>query len=140
MLACDDSGPVCLQAQPRAPPWAIEECDGASLAELRHRHYGVRMHSRFTMSESGTRRHVHVVLHQEQSTPGRIGRLLKERGHALDVRKPRFGDPLPETLENHHAAVIFGGPMSANDNEDWLKREIDWIGVALAEKKPYLGL
>jgi GMP synthase (glutamine-hydrolysing) len=81
-----------------------------------------------------------LVLHQEQSTPGRVGRLLQERGHALDIRKPRFGDPLPETLRAHAGAVIFGGPMSANDPDDFVRREIDWIGVALAEEKPFLGL
>jgi GMP synthase (glutamine-hydrolysing) len=36
-----------------------------------------------------------IVLHQEHSTAGRVGRLLQARGHALDIRKPRYGDPLP---------------------------------------------
>jgi GMP synthase (glutamine-hydrolysing) len=30
--------------------------------------------------------------------------------------------------------------MSANDEEAWLRREIDWIGVPLKEKKPFLGI
>lgn len=81
-----------------------------------------------------------IVLHQEHSTPGRVGRLLVERGYGLDIRRPRYGDPLPETLERHAGAVIFGGPMSANDPDDFLKREIDWIGVPLREEKPFLGL
>lgn len=81
-----------------------------------------------------------IVLHQEHSTPGRVGRLLAERGHRLDIRRPRFGDPLPETLAEHAGAVIFGGPMSANDPDDFVKTEIDWIGVPLKEKKPFLGL
>ena len=33
-----------------------------------------------------------IVLHQENSTPGRVGNALRERGYALDIRKPRFGD------------------------------------------------
>ena len=81
-----------------------------------------------------------VVLHQEQSTPGRVGRLLAARGHSLDVRRPRFGDPLPDTLARHAGAVIFGGPMSANDADDFIHREIDWVGVALKEDKPFLGI
>jgi GMP synthase (glutamine-hydrolysing) len=81
-----------------------------------------------------------IVLHQEHSTPGRVGRLLQERGHRLDIRRPRYGDPLPETLADHAGAVIFGGPMSANDPDDFVKAEIDWIRVPLAEKKPFLGL
>ena len=81
-----------------------------------------------------------IVLHQEHSTPGRVGRLLRERGFPLDIRRPRFGDPLPETLAGHAGAVIFGGPMSANDPDDFVKAEIDWIAVPLKENKPYLGL
>ncbi len=81
-----------------------------------------------------------VVLHQEHSTPGRVGRLLQDRGHALDIRKPRFGDPLPRTMRDHAGAVIFGGPMSANDPDDFIKAEIDWIGTCLKEDAPFLGI
>jgi GMP synthase (glutamine-hydrolysing) len=81
-----------------------------------------------------------VVLHQEHSTPGRVGLRLRAIGHALDIRRPRFGDPLPDTLAGHAGAIIFGGPMSANDDEDWLRRETDWISVALKEEAPFLGL
>ena len=34
-----------------------------------------------------------MILHQEVSTPGRIGHLLREAGYELDIRHPRFGDP-----------------------------------------------
>src|SRR3979411_2921617 len=81
-----------------------------------------------------------VVLHQETSTPGRIGNALAALGHKLDIRRPRFGDPLPETLDGHAGAVIFGGPMSANDPDDFVRREIDWIAVPLREQRPYLGI
>lgn len=81
-----------------------------------------------------------IVLHQQHSTPGAVGQLLVARGHRLDVRRPRFDDPLPDTLADHAGAVIFGGPMSANDPDDFIKRETDWIGVALKERKPFLGI
>jgi GMP synthase (glutamine-hydrolysing) len=81
-----------------------------------------------------------IVLHQEHSTPGRIGNVLRNLGFPLDVRRPRFGDPLPESMAGHAGAVIFGGPMSANDTEDFIRREIDWINVPLNEQKPYLGI
>ena len=81
-----------------------------------------------------------IVLHQEQSTPGRVGLRLMSRGHRLDIRRPRFGDPLPETLAEHAGAVIFGGPMSANDLDDYIGVETDWVGVALRERAPFLGL
>lgn len=81
-----------------------------------------------------------IVLHQEHSSPGRVGRLLRNSGFELDIRRPRYGDPLPGNLDDHAGAIIFGGPMSANDEADFMRREIDWIGVALREQKPFMGI
>src|SRR6202048_208727 len=81
-----------------------------------------------------------IVLHQEPSTPGRVGNALRALGHPLDIRRPRFGDCLPETLDAHAGAIIFGGPMSANDGDDYLAREIDWIEVPLRAHRPFLGI
>src|SRR5258707_816777 len=81
-----------------------------------------------------------IVLHQETSTPGRVGNVLRALGHRLDIRRPRFGDPLPETLDGHAGAVIFGGPMSVNDPDDFIRREIAWIAVPLREQRPFLGI
>ena len=82
-------------------------------------------------------RPVLIVLHQEHSTPGpHRPTSAGARGYRLDIRRPRFGDPLPDTMAAHAGAVIFGGPMSANDGDDFIKREIDWIGVPLREERP----
>jgi GMP synthase (glutamine-hydrolysing) len=81
-----------------------------------------------------------VVLHQELSSPGRVGHLLLESGYDLDVRRPPLGDPLPETLAEHAGAVVFGGPMSANDKDEFVKRETDWLAVPLKENRPFLGI
>jgi GMP synthase (glutamine-hydrolysing) len=86
------------------------------------------------------KRPVLIVLHQEISTPGRVGHALTRLGVPMDIRRPRFGDPLPETLDRHAGAVVFGGPMSANDEDDFVKREIDWMSVPLAEQRPLLGI
>ncbi|KIZ41180.1 glutamine amidotransferase [Rhodopseudomonas palustris] len=85
-------------------------------------------------------RPVLIVLHQEMSTPGRVGNALRALGHPLDIRRPRFGDPLPKTLDGHAGAIIFGGPMSANDPDDYIRREIDWIALPLKEDRPFLGI
>ncbi len=81
-----------------------------------------------------------MVLHQETSTPGRVGNALRALGYRLDIRRPRFGDALPGTLDAHAGAVIFGGPMSANDGDDYLRAEIDWIEIPLRERRPFLGI
>jgi GMP synthase (glutamine-hydrolysing) len=86
------------------------------------------------------KRPVLIVLHQERSSAGRVGQLLAEKGYQLDIRRPVLGDKLPSTLAEHAGAVVFGGPMSANDTEDFVKSEIDWLDVPLREKRPLLGI
>jgi GMP synthase (glutamine-hydrolysing) len=81
-----------------------------------------------------------MILHQGHSTPGRVGALLAQCGYALDIRRPSLGEPLPETLADHAGVMVFGGPMSANDEADWIKREIDWLAAPLSEDKPLLGV
>jgi GMP synthase (glutamine-hydrolysing) len=81
-----------------------------------------------------------IVLHMAHANPGHVGRWFRENGYPLDIRRPFEGDPLPTTLKNHTGAVILGGSQSANDNLDYIKQELDWIGVALEEQKPYLGI
>ncbi|HRF08046.1 MAG TPA: glutamine amidotransferase [Xanthobacteraceae bacterium] len=95
----------------------------------------MRPNKRATMTKK-----ILTILHQERSTPGRVGRLLIERGFMLDVRKPCLGEALPETLQDHVGALVFGGPMSANDDHDGIKREIEWCEVPLKEDKPFLGI
>src|SRR5262245_11100797 len=87
-----------------------------------------------------TRLPILIVLHQGNSTPGRVGHALRERGYTLDIRTPCLGDRLPETLAGHAGAIIFGGPMSVHDRDDYIRREIEWVAVPLKEQKPYLGI
>ena len=81
-----------------------------------------------------------IVLHSERSTPGRVGIMLQEKGYALDIRRPCLGETLPRTMEDHVGAAIFGGPMSANDADAFIREETDWIAVPLKENKPFLGV
>lgn len=90
--------------------------------------------------ERDVTRKVLIILHQENSTPGRVGQWLEKHGYALDIRRPRFGDKLPSTLAEHAGTVVFGGPMSANDRDAYMRRETDWLKVPLAEEKPFLGI
>jgi GMP synthase (glutamine-hydrolysing) len=92
------------------------------------------------MLERDGRDKVLIVLHQDHSTPGRVGAMLAQRGFALDICRPSLGEPLPATLADHAGVVVFGGPMSANDELDWVRREIDWLAVPLSEDKPLLGV
>jgi GMP synthase (glutamine-hydrolysing) len=83
-----------------------------------------------------------LIVHQETSDPGLVGAHLKSLGYHLDIRCPSIGHALPETMEEHDAVVVFGGPMSANDDDTlpFIKQELDWIPVALESGKPFLGI
>lgn len=81
-----------------------------------------------------------MVLHQEHSTPGRVGLALREMGARLDIRRPSLGEPLPKSLAEHDGVVVFGGPMGVNDGVDWIRSEIEWLAAPLAERKPLLGI
>ena len=81
------------------------------------------------------------IVHNRNSQPGQVAAALRAKQWRIDVRCPRAGDPLPETMDGHAAVVIFGGPMSANDDSlPFIRRELDWIPVALDSGKPFLGV
>lgn len=80
------------------------------------------------------------IAHREESDPGRVGQRLRARGYPVDIRRPCIGEDLPETLAGHAGVVVFGGRQSANDKADFIRREIDWMKVPLAEQTPFLGI
>lgn len=83
-----------------------------------------------------------IVVHQETSDPGLVGQLLRENGYDLDIRCPAIGHSLPSTMESYSGTIVFGGPMSANDDNTlpFIRTELDWIPIALESEKPYLGI
>ena len=80
------------------------------------------------------------ILHQKTSEAGDIANKLKIRGFDFEIRRPSLGDSLPTNLKNYSAIVVFGGPMSANDNDEFMKKEIYWIGQVLKSEVPFLGI
>ena len=81
-----------------------------------------------------------VVIHKETTSPGRVGEKLVAMGYELDIRAPVLGEPLPDDLENYAGVVVFGGHMSVNDDEPYLKKEMVWVQQVLAANLPYLGV
>lgn len=93
-----------------------------------------------TVLRPAVKKPVLIVVHQIHSNPGHVGHWFRRNGYPLDIRRHFDGDPLPVTLQDHCGAVIFGGPQSANDALAHIRREVDWVGVALKEEKPFLGI
>ena len=83
-----------------------------------------------------------AVFHSRDPDPGKVREGLAARGFALDGRRPCYGDGLPKDLSGYAAAIVFGGPQSANDDHDpGIRAELDWIEtVALPSGKPVLGI
>ena len=82
-----------------------------------------------------------MIVHQESSDPGRVGDMLRARGYRLDIRRPCLGQELPATMDGHTGCVVFGGPMSANDDHlCFIRDEIDFIPRVVESGKPYLGI
>lgn len=83
-----------------------------------------------------------LIVHQEHSDPGRLATELARRGCVCDLRRTACGDSLPANMDEHAGAVIFGGPMSANDDNvlPFIRMELEWLEVPLREGKPFLGI
>jgi GMP synthase (glutamine-hydrolysing) len=86
-------------------------------------------------------RQVLMIVHQATSITGRVGRLLRSRGYVEDIRCPNLGQALPASLDEYAGVVMFGGPMSANDDhEPGVRAELDWLPRVLMSDTPFLGV
>ena len=83
-----------------------------------------------------------LIDHPVGKRDDRASQLLAARGYALDWRCPGNGESLPEPGPEHCAAVVYGGPESANDVESkaYIRQETDWIGRWIAAERPFLGI
>ena len=81
-----------------------------------------------------------LILHQKKSIAGDIGIKLNRRGYDLNYCRPPLGDSLPENLNIFSLVVIFGGPMSVNDDDDYIKKEINFMKLVIESGIPYLGI
>ena len=82
------------------------------------------------------------IVHQRQSDPGRVGLRLRTLGYEIEVcRHASCEHPLPENFEDYAGVVVFGGPMSANDDhEDYIRSELEWIPKVIESGTPFLGI
>ena len=80
------------------------------------------------------------ILHQKSSEAGSIANKLKKRGYKFEIVRPTLGEDLPTDLKKYSAIVVFGGPMSVNDNDEYMQKEISWVGDVLKTDIPFLGI
>ena len=81
------------------------------------------------------------MLHQENSNPGHVGQWFVRNGYTLDIRKPRFGDPLPgdarEPLRRRH---LRRADERQRQGRVHLPRRPSGSGWRSKEEKPFLGI
>jgi GMP synthase (glutamine-hydrolysing) len=87
-------------------------------------------------------RKILLVVHQITSEPGLVGQILQDLHYDLEICCPAIAQPLPTTMEDYEGAIVFGGPMSANDDTTlpFIQDELNWIPSVLDSGKPYLGI
>lgn len=83
-----------------------------------------------------------AIVQQATSDPGRVGERLRDLGYALDIRYPNTGDRLPGTLDGFDGVLIFGGPMSANDDGTLpgVRAQLDFLPTVFESQTPTLGI
>lgn len=83
-----------------------------------------------------------LVMQAADADAGRCRDKLLERGYQLEYCYPQAGQPLPTDLERYAGAMVFGGPMSANDDRTLpgIRAQLDWIPRMLASGRPFLGI
>lgn len=83
-----------------------------------------------------------MIMQTCDASAGRCGRKLRERGYILECCYPLAGEPLPMDMEGYAEVVIFGGPMSANDDAKLpgIRAQLNWIPTALDSGRPFLGI
>jgi GMP synthase (glutamine-hydrolysing) len=88
-------------------------------------------------------RTVVCVVHRDRGPEkviDRASQLLAERDHALEFCCPLLGESLPERRADHVGAIVYGGAQSANDPDDYIRRETAWIGSWVASGAPFFGI
>ncbi len=81
-----------------------------------------------------------TLIHKDTTVPGLVGEKLVAMGYELEMCAPVLGETLPADPSGYAGVLVFGGPMSVNDDELYLKQELVWIERVLAAKVPYLGI
>ena len=86
-------------------------------------------------------RRILCVLHQAHSTTGQVGVALRQLGHRVQIIRPLVGQRIPRRLDQFDGLVVFGGPMSANDDHlPGIRTELRLIDRWIQMDRPIWGI
>ena len=80
-----------------------------------------------------------ALTHRSATGPARIGELLAERNHRLDLIDPAAGQSFPDS-DCYDGVFVFGGGMMVYDDERWLAQERAYMCGLVSDRCPLLGV
>jgi GMP synthase (glutamine-hydrolysing) len=82
-----------------------------------------------------------VVEHQPNAPAGLVGGWAADRGLAVTTLRPAAGQPLPRPASPGDAVVVLGSKETAfDDSVPWLRDELAFVGQAVENNVPVLGI
>ncbi len=81
-----------------------------------------------------------IIEHCDCVGADRLGDILQEHGHRLNVVKLHEGDSLPANLEETDAIVVCGGTDNIEDSPDWLDADCELLREAHTRALPMVGI
>lgn len=81
---------------------------------------------------------INILQQTPNEGPGSVAEWAHQRGHELFIYHPYQFGVLP-TAAQTGMLVVLGGPMSPNDDADWIKQERQLIQQLLDTHKPLFG-
>ena len=86
-------------------------------------------------------RRILCVLHQAHSTTGQVGTALRQLGHQVHIIRPLVGQRIPRQVDRFDGLIVFGGPMSANDDHlQGIRTELQLIERWMHRDRPIWGI
>jgi len=83
---------------------------------------------------------IHYLQHVPFEGPGYIADYCAEKGYEIQGTHLYKGEEPPSLLDEIDLLVILGGPMSVNDDIDWMEYERKYIDTYLKAEKPLIGI
>ncbi|NCV52215.1 MAG: glutamine amidotransferase, partial [Gammaproteobacteria bacterium] len=81
------------------------------------------------------------MLHQAHSTTGQVGIALRQLGHQVQIVRPLVGQRIPRQIDRFDGLIVFGGPMSANDDHLLgIRTELQLIERWMRMDRPVWGI
>lgn len=88
---------------------------------------------------SRTMKPIAIAQHHADDGANYFATFLERAGLPYQVFHPYLGEALPQDISRFAGYCILGGPMSANDNLDYLKTEMKLALDAMAAEIPVIG-